>query len=60
MHDKSREMPVTLGTLPELMSESSGILLVEFCKGHTSLSYNKSTESQEEKPCPTVVDFSRD
>ncbi len=34
--------------LLELMCKSPGILLVEFCKGHTSISHNKSTELQEE------------
>ena len=45
---------------PELMSESPGFLLVEFCKGHTSISHDNSAEIQEEKLCPIAVDFSRD
>ena len=42
---------------PELISESPGILLVEFCKGDTSISHDNSAGFQEEKPCPTAVDF---
>jgi hypothetical protein len=45
---------------PELISESPGNLLVEFCKGHTSISHKNSAGFQEEKPCPIAVDFSRD
>jgi hypothetical protein len=42
------------------MSESPGILLVEFCKGDTTISQQNSAEFQEEKLCPIAVDFSRD
>jgi hypothetical protein len=44
----------------ELISESPGILLVEYCKGHTSISHDNSAGFQEETPCPIAVDFSRD
>jgi hypothetical protein len=42
------------------MSESPGILLVEFWKGDNSISQQNPAEFQEEKPCPIAVDFSRD
>jgi len=44
----------------ELISESPLFLLVEHCKGHTSISHDNSAGLQEEKPCPSAVDFSRD
>jgi hypothetical protein len=57
---KSAAHPLLPNTPPELMSESQGFLLVEFCKGHTSNFYNNSAGFLEEKPCPIAVDFSRD
>jgi len=44
----------------ELMSESPGFLLVEYCKGHSSIFHDNSADFRGGESCPIAVDFSRD
>jgi hypothetical protein len=46
---ESHHSPDISNSPPELMSESPGNLLVEFCKCHTSISHQIATEFQEER-----------
>jgi len=43
-NSETRRSPNIPNSAPELMSESPGNLLVEFCKGHTSNSHDNSAD----------------